>query len=333
MDFKDIINKVAELNDEVEYVKAPELEKAPQLNEDQELRVLAGLKTLTESAVKEIAEETEEILTEGDVSDIKVGQKKKSATGGTLEKTATGYKHHGKKYGGSADDEEKDDDMDEAVESEEEVVDEASEAQKKAREKFMAMVKGKKEDKKEESVKEAKKAKPDYLDFDKDGDKKEPMKKALKDKKEVKTDEAMCKSKKKMKEADYSAKKAAAGKDIGKPGKQFAKIAKKAGEKYGSKERGEKVAGAVLKKLRAKESVNESAQDVLSFREMAKLVRESGGQQRIDATDTALWTWAKRVAANKFEDNTRQEVYAGLVYERMGGHFDMVDVLAEQNND
>lgn len=55
---------------------------------------------------------------------------------------------------------------------------------------------------------------------------------------------------------DYSAKKAAAGKDIGKPGKQFAKIAASAGEKYGSKERGEKVAGAVLKKLRTKESVN-----------------------------------------------------------------------------
>ena len=54
----------------------------------------------------------------------------------------------------------------------------------------------------------------------------------------------------------YSAKKARAGKDIGKPGKQFSKIAKSAGEKYGSKERGEKVAGAVLKKLRAKESVD-----------------------------------------------------------------------------
>jgi hypothetical protein len=54
---------------------------------------------------------------------------------------------------------------------------------------------------------------------------------------------------------DYSAKKARAGKDIGKPGKQFAKIAKSAGERYGSKERGEKVAGAVLAKLRAKEDV------------------------------------------------------------------------------
>ena len=51
---------------------------------------------------------------------------------------------------------------------------------------------------------------------------------------------------------DYSAKKARAGKDIGKPGKQFAKIAKSAGEKYGSKERGEKVAGAALANLRSK---------------------------------------------------------------------------------
>lgn len=51
-------------------------------------------------------------------------------------------------------------------------------------------------------------------------------------------------------EADYSAKKAAAGKDIGKPGKNFSKIAKDAGKRYGSKEAGERVAGAVLNKLR-----------------------------------------------------------------------------------
>ena len=50
----------------------------------------------------------------------------------------------------------------------------------------------------------------------------------------------------------YSAKKAHEGKDIGKPGKNFAKIEKKAAKKYGSKEAGKKVAGAILKKLRAK---------------------------------------------------------------------------------
>jgi len=55
-----------------------------------------------------------------------------------------------------------------------------------------------------------------------------------------------------IKEATYSAKAARAGKDIGKPGKAFAKIAKSAAKRYGSMERGKKVAGAVLAKLRAK---------------------------------------------------------------------------------
>jgi hypothetical protein len=58
-------------------------------------------------------------------------------------------------------------------------------------------------------------------------------------------------------EAGYSAKAGRAGKDLGKPGKTFAKIAKSAGKEYGSKAAGERVAGAVLNKLRAKESVAE----------------------------------------------------------------------------
>lgn len=148
-------------------------------------------------------------------------------------------------------------------------------------------------------------AKPDFLDMDKDGDKKEPMKKAVADKKKgaVKEASAKCnhspkgekcpvhglkecgsmyeaekKAKKdydgdgkiesgkdeylgskiaaaknagKIKEGstgDYSAKKAAAGKDIGKPGKNFSKIEKSAG----GGEKGKKIAGAVLAKLRAK---------------------------------------------------------------------------------
>ena len=52
--------------------------------------------------------------------------------------------------------------------------------------------------------------------------------------------------------ANYSAKKAAAGKDIGKKGKNFSKIANKAANKYGSKAAGERVAGAILNKLRHK---------------------------------------------------------------------------------
>jgi hypothetical protein len=59
----------------------------------------------------------------------------------------------------------------------------------------------------------------------------------------------------------YSAKAARAGKDIGKPGKAFAKIAKSAGERYGSEEKGKKVAGAILAKLRKEETVEESFED------------------------------------------------------------------------
>jgi hypothetical protein len=54
-------------------------------------------------------------------------------------------------------------------------------------------------------------------------------------------------------EITYSAKKARKGMDIGKPGKQFKKIAAKAAAKYGSKAAGGRVAGAILKKLRKKQ--------------------------------------------------------------------------------
>ena len=66
-------------------------------------------------------------------------------------------------------------------------------------------------------------------------------------------------------EAGYSAKAGRAGKDLGKPGKNFGKIAKSAGERYGSKAAGERVAGAVLNKLRhPKESVEQDG-DVMDY--------------------------------------------------------------------
>lgn len=62
-------------------------------------------------------------------------------------------------------------------------------------------------------------------------------------------------------EASYSATAARAGKDIGKPGKMFGKIAASAAKRYGSEERGKKVAGAILKKLRMKEDVDHEITD------------------------------------------------------------------------
>lgn len=47
-----------------------------------------------------------------------------------------------------------------------------------------------------------------------------------------------------------AAKDARKGKDMGKKGKNFSKIADKAAKEYGSKQAGEKVAGAVFNKMR-----------------------------------------------------------------------------------
>jgi len=141
-----------------------------------------------------------------------------------------------------------------------------SAAQKKAQEKFKAMVKGKKADDKD-SMDESS-AKPDFLDMDKDGDKKEPMKKAVKDAKKGK-----------------------------------------------------------------KKTVKESVEPKMSFVEMMKLVRESGGQQAIDPLDDVLWSWANRVAVSKVEESNKQEIFAALVYERNGGRFEMYDVVEKGLNE
>lgn len=65
-------------------------------------------------------------------------------------------------------------------------------------------------------------------------------------------------------EASYSAKAARAGEDIGKPGKMFSKIAASAAKRYGSEERGKKVADALLAKLR-KEEIEELTDDQIEM--------------------------------------------------------------------
>jgi hypothetical protein len=65
-------------------------------------------------------------------------------------------------------------------------------------------------------------------------------------------------------EATLLAKAGRAGKDLGAPGKNFAMIAKMAANRYGSKEAGEKVAGAVLKKMRAHEDYNDITDEELN---------------------------------------------------------------------
>ena len=276
MDLKSLITKISEMDDAIETVKAPELPKAVKLNEDAELRVLAGTSTILAESKKQAEAVAEE---------MKVGDSKKTAKGGTVTKTKTGIVHKAAPgvYGGSDD---KDTDPD--ADAEHPADKKAKKAKKESidteafKGKFAKMVEAKKEkkDDKKKPMKEA--AKPDFLDIDKDGDKKEPMKKAAK-------------------------------------------------EKGGEKKDGKKGMTAKQEKFFGKKkTVKESVEPKLTFKDMVKLVQESGGQQQIDAVDQELFAWAQRVAQSKFQESTKAELYAGLVYERMGGVFEMYDVLAEQ---
>jgi hypothetical protein len=89
-----------------------------------------------------------------------------------------------------------------------------------------------------------------------------------------------------------------------------------------------------VKAKKTNESVNESVEVIkdpsnMSFVEMLKLVKESGGQQQIDPVDETLWNWAQRVATSKVEESNKAEIFAGLIYERNGGRFEMYDVMDE----
>lgn len=321
MDFKSLLSKLDSMDAPAATPSAPKLPAAVQLNEDAQLRVLSGRSTYVSEAKKKADDEKkkdqkvdeafptvadakarhEKEKTTGkfDKKDIgtgtqytrksstfddggkdsdtkkaekknktakesidatafkgkfdkmveaemKTGEKKKSSTGGTIEKIKTGVKHTaGKNYSGKA---------------------------------------------AEKEVKES--AKPDFLDVDKDGDKKEPMKKAA---------------------ADKGSEKKGSGKGMSD------KQAKYFGKKNESK----------MMPKGKKQPVKESVEQKLSFKQMVQMVQESGGQQQIDAIDRELFNWANRVAASKLGEGIKAELYAGLIYERNGGEFEMYDVLSE----
>ena len=286
MDFKSLISKIESIDGKINTPKAPELPKSVQLNEDAQLRVLSGRTTYVAEAKKKAEEDVKE------ADDMKVGDKKNIATG-TVEKTKTGIVHKSSKaYGGSEEKEADDEDDKPKKKAKKESV----EPQFKS--KFMKMVEAKKDeaaDKKKKMAKKEKMAegsKPDFLDVDKDGDKKEPMKKAAGEKGDDKP----------------------AGKK-GMSDKQ-------------AKYFGKKTESAMMPKGK-KRPVKESVETKLSFKQMVQLVQESGGQQQIDAVDKALFTWAERVARNKLGEGMKADLYAGLVYERNGGVFELYDVLSE----
>lgn len=192
MDFKALVSKIASF--ETSAKKAETITEAAkpkiQLSEDAEIRVLAGVSTILAEAKKAkpdfldmdkdgnkkepmkkaVADKKSSAVKE----EMKVGDSKKTAKGGTVTKTKTGIVHKAGpgQYGGSDDDKTEVDD-DDKPETTKKKVKEAANAKQQA---AIAIAKKKKDKKMEEG------AKPDFLDVDKDGDKKEPMKSAAKSK-------------------------------------------------------------------------------------------------------------------------------------------------------
>jgi len=328
MDFKAILSKLDGMEAPPTTPAAPVLDKAVQLNEDAQLRVLAGQTTYVAEAKKKKDEEVKE---------------EKSSTGGTIDRSKKGVTKHtqnpnrfsdephsepaSKAKSQSASDKAADKAADKAHAKDSKDYEKAhgkgsvtrvkdgkkvESIEPQFKSKFMKMVEAKKEEseaaakkKKEDKKKKMAKimdegAKPDFLDLDKDGDKKEPMKSAAADKGDDKTADKKGLSDKQKKLP---------------PGLQKA-IAKK-------------TEGKMMPKGK-KQAVKESIETNLSFKEMMALVVESGGQQQIDPVDNQLWAWAQRVARTKIGEGMKADVYAGMVYERMGGAFEMYDVLSEQ---
>jgi len=324
MDFRSLIQKIESIDGVVETPKAPVLPQSLQLNEDAQLRVLSGRTTYVAEASKKAEEDKkDEDKKEVAKSDKKDKKKDESveSSGDSLNEYQSKdgvYKHKGTRgadYDGSDHEEKPSKAAKSAKEKEGDRASDAAEEKKGKdwekkhgkgsvtrvkdgkkvegidpeifRSKFAQMVEAAKKDEKKVKGKKAEEkmdegSKPDFLDIDKDGDKKEPMKKAASEK----------------------------GGD----------------KKDGKKGMSAKQAKFFGKKKTVKESVEFGA---LSFKDMLQLVQESGGQQQIDPLDKTLFSWAERVARSKFQESRKAEVYAGLVYERMGGKFEMYDVLSE----
>jgi hypothetical protein len=267
---------------------------APELPQSVQLNEDAQLRVLSgrTTYVAEAKKQAEEKKDKEVKEEMKVGDTKKTAKGGTVTKTEKGIVHKAApgNYGGS-DDKDTDPDADDEAPKGKKGRKRSNEAidAEEFKGKFAKMVEAKKEEKSKKEKKMDEAAKPDFLDLDGDKNEKETMKKAAADKGGDKKD--------------------------GKKG-MSAKQEKYFGKKNESVKTSKKV-------------VAESVETELSFKQMVQLVQESGGQQQIDPKDKELFNWASRVAVNKLGEGMKAELYAGLIYERNGGVFEMYDVLSE----
>jgi hypothetical protein len=327
MDFKSLISKLDSMEAPPQTPAAPTIAKAVQLNEDAQLRVLSGRTSYVEEAEKQ-------------------GAKEKSSTGGTIDRSKPGVTKHTQ-----------DPDKDNAApDSHAEPASNAKSqsaadkakakelAQKKSKTGTWGMEGGKKFDNtKKESIEPEFKSKfmkmVEAAKEESEADKAEAKKKKEDKKKKMAKimDEGslpmVTKNGKKVPAfaADGKGKNDLGDEDDSDEGNDDS--GKKSAGKKGmsaaqAKYFGKKTESKMMPKGK-KRPVKESIENILSFKDMIKLVQESGGQQQIDAVDQELFSWAQRVAKQKIGEGLKADVYAGMVYERMGGVFEMYDVLSE----
>ena len=299
MDFKSLLNKLDSMEAPAKGIAAPELPKAAQLDESAQLRVLAGQSTiLAESALMEKAAKKEVSAAEEKAAkEKKEVQKKKIAKIVDEESTKKMSK--------------KEKEVDESIEGDlEEGWDEMeadikkNAAEKKGTGKF---------DKKEikPGVTQYTRKSNTFTDGGDDSDTKAAKKKAKKDES---VEEGAKPDANKDGIPDY-AQDGKGAKDLGK-GKT---PAAKDGEKKGMSAKQEKFFGK-------KKAVKESVEGTLTFAKALQIIKESNGTAQIDPLDDQLWAWARRVAATKFNESVKADVYAATTYERMGGTWGIAQI-------
>ena len=313
MDFKSLISKLDSMEAPPQTPAAPVLEKAVQLNEDAQLRVLSGRSTYVAEAKKKAEEDVKE---------------EKSSTGGEIDRSTKGVTKHKENPDRFSDEPHAEPKSGAKSKSAAEKKD--APEQKKSKTGTWGMEGGKKFDNtKKESIE------PEF--------KSKFMKMVEAAKEESEADKAEAKKKKEDKKKKM-AKIMDEGKkpdDDGDGVPNWADEKKGEDDNAGKKTSGKKGMSAAQAKYFGKKNeskmmpkgkkrpVKESIENILSFKDMIKLVQESGGQQQIDAVDQELFAWAQRVAKQKIGEGLKADVYAGMVYERMGGVFEMYDVLSE----
>ena len=303
MDFHKMLQKLDSINPvEKTAVASSQSTQQPKvvLAEDAQMRVLAGVSSILEEGRK-AKDETVKEATKADKS--WTDKSGKSHTGTAVK---------GKAYGGSSD-EDKEEDSDEADEkaakkAAKKGVEESTAAQKAARSKFQSMVEAKKDEADKKKAK--KKMEEGGLPMVKGPNGKMVPKFAA----DGEGDKDLVKGK--DTEAD----------DSEESGEE--KDGKKGMSDKQAKYFGKKTESKMMPKGK-KRPVKESVQQKYSFKQCLQLVKESGGQQQIDPVDGALWKWAQRVAVSKVQEGVSADAMAAFVYERMGGEFQLFDVLSE----